>query len=400
MEMILVPLCAAASVMLLQFLLESRHPTVPGGGWQRVAVWIGCWALLCLRMHWAVMIAAALVCGFAAAWYLSRAKWTKAAVFSLLFAALRMGAWGICLASARLVPELGGANGLLAEHLLLLAVMVVAAFCGTLWRPATSCMWPLICQWLVGLLVCGICAWYFDKDGVQVLQFFLALWLVSGGICTLQTRAKVDSLLLSIEKQQQTQRQYIQQEEYYQQLLEKQAETRALWHDLNKYLRAAQAEAGPAEALAQLQQMLDSATEMVDVGNTVLNVILNEYLQAAKAAGIELRMRVNITRELTVSAADLYIIIGNTMDNAIAACKALPTDQRHMTLLLRTHHDVLFYQLTNPCPHVPTRQSLDPMHGHGLRNVRRCVERYGGALETRIDQGFFVVSAHMNQPAP
>jgi hypothetical protein len=37
------------------------------------------------------------------------------------------------------------------------------------------------------------------------------------------------------------------------------------------------------------------------------------------------------------------------------------------------------------------------MRGHGLENVRRCVEQYGGQLLTQQDQGFFIVSAHMNQ---
>ena len=56
--------------------------------------------------------------------------------------------------------------------------------------------------------------------------------------------------------------------------------------------------------------LLNSATGIIDVGNRVVNVILNEYDQAAKASGIELRLKVNVPEELFVSAADLYVLIG------------------------------------------------------------------------------------------
>ena len=196
-------------------------------------------------------------------------------------------------------------------------------------------------------------------------------------------------------RSQQTARHYAQQEEYYQQLLVKQKETRALWHDLNKYLRAAKAETPSAQALEQLESLLDSATGIIDVGNRVVNVILNEYTQAAKAAGIELRLKVNVPEELFVSAADLYVLIGNTMDNALEACKALPAHQRLIDLTLRTHNDVLYYKLVNP--YIP-RERKDPSRGYGLQNVRRCVQTYGGNLEIIDKDGYFTVFTHLNRP--
>jgi sensor histidine kinase regulating citrate/malate metabolism len=212
----------------------------------------------------------------------------------------------------------------------------------------------------------------------------------------LPTAKRAEQALRSQEEKHQAARQYAMQEEYYQQLLEKQNQTRALWHDLNKYLRAAKAETAPSEALEQLQSMLDDATAIVDVGNPVVNVILNEYVQSAKALGIELRLKVQLPERLGISAADLYILIGNTMDNAIEACRALPQSQRFIELILRTHQDILYYKLANSYDGT-TRRPNDAMRGHGLENVRRCVEQYGGQLLTQQDQGFFIVSAHMNQ---
>ena len=177
---------------------------------------------------------------------------------------------------------------------------------------------------------------------------------------------------------------------------DKQAETRALWHDLNKYLRAAKTETQPAQALEQLESMLNSATQIVDTGNRVLNVILNEYTQMAKATGIDLRLKVQVPAELPVTVADLYILIGNTMDNAMEACAALPPDQRIMDLTLRAHNDVLYYKLVNPFSSEKPKQGSDPMHGHGLQNVRRCVEKYDGFIDAAKEKGFFTITVHLN----
>ena len=84
------------------------------------------------------------------------------------------------------------------------------------------------------------------------------------------------------------------------------------------------------------------------------------------------------------------------MDNAIEACNALPTDQRVIHLLLRTQNNVLFYRLANPdTPERPPQPNAD-LHGHGLPNVRRCVEKYGGFTDVIRENGFFTVTAHLN----
>ena len=142
--------------------------------------------------------------------------------------------------------------------------------------------------------------------------------------------------------------------------------------------------------------MLQSATQIVDVGNDVLNVILNEYDQAARAAGTDLRMKVQVSPELPVAPADFYILIGNTMDNALEACKDLPQEQRIIDLTLRTHNGVLYYKLINPCVNQIKRTIPDSSRGYGLANVGLCVQKYHGDVETMKENGFFVFSAHLN----
>lgn len=384
------------AVMLLHFLLQSRFAPAELPMGQRILCFGGCFALLCLVGHWALLIPAGCMAAFAIAHFIGQASIGKTIGFTVLFGVLYTTAHGIAQIFASLFPGLDAVNLQLVRLTALYALVVLAVLFSTRWRSALLPMTQIVPTWLVAALLCGLCVWKCDTIGIPMLQFFTLVWLAHCTISLLPISRQIQKRLDATRQQQDAQRQYAMQADYYRQLQEKQAQTRALWHDLNKYLRAAKAETAPSEALEQLQSMLDDATAIVDVGNPVVNVILNEYVQSAKALGIELRLKVQVPEKLGISAADLYILIGNTMDNAIEACRALPQSQRFIELTLRTHQDILYYKLANPYDGI-TKRPKDAMRGHGLENVRRCVERYGGQLLTQEDQGFFIVSAHLNQ---
>lgn len=385
-----------AGVMLLHFLLQSRFtPTeLPTG--QRIVCFGSCMILLSIGGHWALLIPAGCMAAGAMAYFISQAPMGKAIGFTVLFGMLHATAYGIAQIFAAVFSGLATVNLQLIRLTALYALVALAVLFSTRWRNALPPMVQIVPVWLIAALLCSLCIWKRGAIGTPMLQFFALLWLVYCGVSLLNVSRQIQKRLDAVRQQQDVQRQYAMQEDYYKQLLEKQKQTRALWHDLNKYLRAAKAETAPSEALEQLQNMLDDATAIVDVGNPVVNVILNEYTQSAKALGIELRLKVQVPEKLFVSAADLYILIGNTMDNAIEACRSLPQSQRFIELTLRTHQDILYYKLANPYDGT-TKRPKDAMRGHGLDNARRCIAQYDGQLLTQHDKGFFIVSAHINQ---
>lgn len=381
-----------AGTLVLYFLLRNRFVPEKLPRSQQILCFGGCCALLCLGGHWAIHLTAAAMAAVAMAYFLGQAKPLPAALFAALFTSLYAMAW-LC----RQWLAADAVNGVLLQLTVLYVLVLCAAALGKRWRAAAAKLLPLVPPCFVQALLCGVCIHQAQRQGIAIVQLFACLWSVYSAVMLLPTAKQAEQALRAQEEQQQAARQYAMQEEYYQQLLEKQTQTRALWHDLNKYLRAAKAETAPSQALEQLQSMLDDATAIVDVGSPVVNVILNEYAQSARALGIELRLKVQISETLFVSAADLYILIGNTMDNAIEACRALPQSQRLIDLTLRTHQDVLYYRLANPYDGPAVKRSRDPLRGHGLENACRCVEQYDGQLLTQQDQGFFIVSAHMNR---
>lgn len=191
---------------------------------------------------------------------------------------------------------------------------------------------------------------------------------------------------------------YAMQQEYYDQFQSQQEETRALWHDICKYLRAFEAENQGGETFKQLQEMIQSISCVVDVNNRVVSVILNEYISLAKEQNVMVTMDVQIPDELPITAADLYILIGNTLDNSLNALADLPPEKRQIALQLRLHNQVLFYKVQNPF-HTDNKNRhriTNRYHGYGLKNVRACVAKYNGEMQTHIENGIYTVTAHLN----
>lgn len=191
------------------------------------------------------------------------------------------------------------------------------------------------------------------------------------------------------------------QRQYFENITSRQEETRALWHDIKKYVSAMETMVNSdktAEAercFAEIREKYEGIDLGVDVGNSVIDSILSDAVRRTGEAGIDLRLNVWVAPELNIPPADLYIIIGNTMDNAFDACRELPKGKRVVDLLLRQSNSLLYYELKNPyLPDEPPKKS--GIHGYGLRNVRACVEKDKGSMDISAEDGVFTVSVQLN----
>lgn len=199
---------------------------------------------------------------------------------------------------------------------------------------------------------------------------------------------------------------YAMQEQYYTQLRSEQEETRAMFHDINKYMQAMRtlaAEGNVAEVnqmMAETQELFDSLTTVVDVGNSVVSVILNEYREITEDADISFTFDVSVPQNLGISAVDLYVLMGNTLDNAVEACASVPAEERYIRIQMRTYHNILFYQIENPFAEGYPQRSRGKNHGYGLQNVRKCVEKHTGHMSISQDENKYVLSMRLNNCIP
>ena len=188
---------------------------------------------------------------------------------------------------------------------------------------------------------------------------------------------------------------------YYEKEQQARDATRALWHDIKKYTNATQDlfQHGDMEnAVQSLQQATTALSEIhqtVDVGNAVVNGILERALEQVQNQGISLDFNVWVSDQLPISAVDLYIIMGNTIDNAIEACQQVSAaDSPTISLTLRQQNHTLFYAIDNP---IPAKQGKKPgdVHGYGIRNVKNRVAKYHGMTTVSKQDGVFSVQIQL-----
>lgn len=193
--------------------------------------------------------------------------------------------------------------------------------------------------------------------------------------------------------------------DYFNQVKDDQEETRALWHDIQKYLNT-MTELVQANDLSNAQECIEQVTELftatgnvVDVGNTVVNAVLNHSVQKARRDAIDVNLDIRIRQEINISAADLSVIIGNTFDNAIEACSLLPKEQREITIQLIQKENILFYEISNQFDsmlYAPIKEK--PFRGYGLKNVRRSVSKYNGVVNVDEKNEKYIVTIDLNIP--
>lgn len=199
---------------------------------------------------------------------------------------------------------------------------------------------------------------------------------------------------------------YAMQEQYYAQLRSEQEETRAMFHDINKYMQAMRtlaAEANAAEVnqmMAETQELFECLTTVVDVGNSVVSTILNEYREIASDADIPFDFDVSVPPNLGISAVDLYVLLGNTLDNAIEACQSLPAEDRYIRIQMRIYHNILFYQIENPYAEEYPERGRGKNRGYGLQNVRKCVEKHDGHMSISQNENKYILSMRLNDCVP
>ena len=288
---------------------------------------------------------------------------------------------------------------LIVAHILLLGIIIILCIINrkSVTKMSVRVLLPVLPCWVISILLGLVFTWQCLVMGYEWHPLFLAvlIGLLYTNIIMIYFTNKTSEQAQLKKDFEIAEHHYAMQQEYYDQLRVQQEETRALWHDISKYLRASQVENSDA-ALQEVQQMLDSISQVVDVNNRVVSVILNEYFQTAKDAGVSIELDVMVPTELFVTAADLYVLLGNTLDNAIEACMELPKEQRRISLKLKKHNSMLYYEISNPYDEKHLHRVRGNYHGFGLKNVAKCVEKYRGKLDVSKANGVFRVVAHLN----
>jgi hypothetical protein len=137
-----------------------------------------------------------------------------------------------------------------------------------------------------------------------------------------------------------------------------------------------------------------------NTNNTAFDSIINFKLNDVKQENIKLDIRLLIPPALNIEVADIVTILGNLLDNAIDAVKKV--EDKQIKLDIEYSNESLFIQVENTFDgvvkydsntddkRISTRKSGGE-HGHGLKNIRKSVEKYNGHIEVIHEENIFSV---------
>lgn len=147
--------------------------------------------------------------------------------------------------------------------------------------------------------------------------------------------------------------------------------------------------------LNQLQQDLDSVDTLVRSGNIMMDAILNSKITIMQHNNIRVNFKAVLPECLAISDVDLCVIVGNLLDNAIEACREIPSDQRFIRIFTEIHGSQFYLSVQNSAKEEPDFNQKNYItnkrgeHGFGMKRVQLLVDKYDGYLNLQNEPGIF-----------
>lgn len=132
-------------------------------------------------------------------------------------------------------------------------------------------------------------------------------------------------------------------------------------------------------------------------GNVYLDSILNFKFSEADVLGTKIQCEIEASEICTIERRDLTIILGNLLDNAITAVSDVPN--KEIQFLFRENKGRIIISIINSYDGTVilkdnkfiSRKKDAQLHGYGLKNVKRTVEKYHGTMKVTHDVNYFQV---------
>lgn len=164
-----------------------------------------------------------------------------------------------------------------------------------------------------------------------------------------------------------------------------------------------------------IEQYIDQMDESMNVfeltiktGNTVTDVIVNDKQKAADKQGIQFQSEFSYPKSEGYNAYDIGVIINNLLQNALEACENMAEGKKYIYLSGRQKKkfylinvknsfegEVTFDTKTN-LP-LSTKGKDISLHGIGLSNVKREVDKYMGDVDIKAKKNEFSVTVLLQE---
>lgn len=155
------------------------------------------------------------------------------------------------------------------------------------------------------------------------------------------------------------------------------------------------------QLLAYIEDMelhMINTEEYVSSGNKEIDGTLNYLLQTAKKKLKEVDVSVSIPENLEIHNYLFNVILGNLLENTIAA--AVKTERKYLKIHIKLKQNVIYIVVENSYNgevkikdnKIMTSKKDKKIHGIGLESVKRMVEEMNGMLDIQWKESVFTVN--------
>lgn len=277
----------------------------------------------------------------------------------------------------------------------------VTPFLGTANKP----YWSRVCLIPVAMLLASIFAVPLNVFLSSPLQLLSRL-LVTLATIFLCRAIAYDHVLFT--QRTQLESQIDAQKEYYRAMAEKMHSDRRARHDFQHQLAAVSAMAQRGETdeiIAYCEQLsaLSRGEAIPYTGNAAVDGVLYRYQRRAAEAGVPLKLRGSFKPHSPLEI-DLCVVIGNALENALAASASLPPAERFIELELLLEGSLLTLTVRNRFDGIllyDEQRALlsrkrESERGYGMASIQTLCEAHGGTMTIHTEGNIFALMVLMN----
>ena len=190
------------------------------------------------------------------------------------------------------------------------------------------------------------------------------------------------------------------QRNYYKDRIKDEERVRSIYHDMKNHLLVLESRQGTEdtkEMAKKLRSQIADYENYIHTGNDFLDILLKDKMEKAREKQINLSIFIDFDGTDFIGPLDISTIFGNGLDNAIEASERLPTEQRVILVKAGRIQNFLFVVMENNCVEEKkiskrrTTKDDDFLHGFGISNIEKAIEKYNGQLTTKCEHEKFIL---------
>lgn len=190
------------------------------------------------------------------------------------------------------------------------------------------------------------------------------------------------------------------QKEYFEMLLNKEGKTRQFRHDIMAELMQIKSYVERKEYQALDKYVEQSLHELdlisnynYDVGNEVVNILLNHYLIPVKD-NCSINVKGYISETINIEDRDLCIMVSNLLSNAVEAIKKINKNcEKLISFNIKSGKYYTYIIVENTClpkcSGLQTDKQDRKNHGFGIKNIKKTVKKYNGNFLCKVEDNLF-----------